>query len=182
MEVEHEVGEGALEAGTLAEVDDEAGAGDLGGAVEVEDAEGLAELPVGLGGEVEGGDFAPGFFEAVAVLVLADRDVVLGEVGQGLEDGAEAVVGLGGGGLEGVDLGLELAGLLGLGGGVGAGAAELGDLLGELVALGLEGLELGDGVATGAVDGGEVAEGDGGVGATGTQFLFNQGQIGPHER
>ncbi len=33
-----------------AEVDDEAGAGDLGGAVEVEDAEGLAELPVGLGG------------------------------------------------------------------------------------------------------------------------------------
>ena len=62
VEVEHEVGEGAFEAGTLAEVDDEAGAGDLGGALEVEDAEGLAELPVGLGGEVEGGDLAPGFF------------------------------------------------------------------------------------------------------------------------
>ena len=54
VEVEHEVGEGALEAGSLAVVDDEAGAGDLGGALEVEDAEALAELPVGEGGEVEG--------------------------------------------------------------------------------------------------------------------------------
>lgn len=51
-----------------------------------------------------------------------------------------------------------------------------------LIAFSLEGLELGDGVAAGAVDGGKVAEGDGGIGATGTQFLFNQGQIGPDER
>ena len=42
VEVEHEVGEGAFEARSLAEVDDEAGAGDLCGAVEVEDAEGFA--------------------------------------------------------------------------------------------------------------------------------------------
>ena len=42
VEVEHEVGEGALESCSLAEVDDEAGAGDFGGAVEVEDAEGFA--------------------------------------------------------------------------------------------------------------------------------------------
>ncbi len=42
VEVEHEVGEGALEAGSLTVVDDEAGAGDFGGAVEVEDAEGFA--------------------------------------------------------------------------------------------------------------------------------------------
>ena len=113
------------------------------------------------------------------MLVLADGDGVLGEVGDGLHDGAEAVVGLGGGGFEGVDLGFELAGLVGQGGGVGAVAAELGEVLGELVALGFEGLELGDGVAAGAVDGGEVAEGDGGVGATGTELLFNQGQIRP---
>ena len=61
VEVEHEVGEGALEACSRAEVDDEAGAGDFGGAVEVEDVEGLAELPVGLGGEVEGRAWCPRF-------------------------------------------------------------------------------------------------------------------------
>ena len=42
VEVEHEVGKGAFEAGALSELDDEAGAGDFGGTVEVEDAEGFA--------------------------------------------------------------------------------------------------------------------------------------------
>ncbi len=42
VEVEHEVGEGTLETGSLAVVDDEAGAGDFCGAVEVEDAQGFA--------------------------------------------------------------------------------------------------------------------------------------------
>jgi hypothetical protein len=42
VEIEHEVGEGTFEARSLAEVDDEAGAGDLGGAVEVKDAESFA--------------------------------------------------------------------------------------------------------------------------------------------
>jgi hypothetical protein len=42
VEVEHEVGEGAFEAGSLPEVDDEAGTGDLCGAIEVEDAKGFA--------------------------------------------------------------------------------------------------------------------------------------------
>ena len=106
VEVEHEVGEGALEPGTLAEVDDEAGAGDLGGAVEVEDAEGFAELPVGLGGEVEGGGSAPDLLFDVVGFGAADGDVVLWKVGQGLEDIAEAVVCGGGSGFEGFDLGL----------------------------------------------------------------------------
>ena len=42
VEIEHEVGEGAFKAGSLAKVDDEAGAGDFCGAVEVEDAESFA--------------------------------------------------------------------------------------------------------------------------------------------
>ena len=107
MQVEHEVGEGALEARSLPEVDDEAGAGDLGGAVEVEDAEGLAQFPVGLGGEVEGGLLAPGFFDAVVVLILPTGTSSCGQVGQGLHHLAQALVGGGGGGFEGFDFGLE---------------------------------------------------------------------------
>ena len=71
--------------------------------------------------------------------------------------------------------------MLGDGGGVGAGLAEPGDLFGELVALSLEGFDLGDGIATLAIDGGEVSEGDGGVHAAGAQFFLYDGQVGPDE-
>jgi hypothetical protein len=104
VEVEHEVGEGALEAGALAVVDDEAGAGDFGGALEVEDAEALADLPVGECGEGEGGRRAPDFFDGVVVLGGADGDGGLGQVGDGLEDGAELVVGGRRGGFENLGL------------------------------------------------------------------------------
>jgi hypothetical protein len=93
VDVKHEVGEGAFEACSLAEVDDEAGARDLCGAVEVEDAEGFAQLPVGFWGEVELWLFAPDFLFAVAVFVLADGNAVLGKVGQGLHDLAQTLIG-----------------------------------------------------------------------------------------
>ncbi len=48
--------------------------------------------------------------------------------------------------------------LLGGSGGVAASFAQLLDLGGELVSLGLEGLETGDGLAASAVDGGEVGQ------------------------
>ena len=66
VEVEHEGGEGSLEAGALAEVDGEAGAGDFGGAFEVEDAEGLADLPVRAWGEGEGRWGAPDFLTTLS--------------------------------------------------------------------------------------------------------------------
>ena len=181
VEVEHEVGEGALEAGSGAVVDDEAGAGDFCGAVEVEDAEGLADLPVGLGGEVEGGLGAPGLLFAVGVLVATYGDAVLWEIRDGLEDGLEALVCCGGVGFEFVGLGLEGSGLLGWGGCVGSGLAETCDLFGEFVALGFEGFDLGDGFAALAVDGGEVAEDCNGVHASGAQFFLYKGQVGPDE-
>src|SRR3954463_6918467 len=95
VEVEHEVGEGALKACTGTEVEDEAGAGDLGGAIKVQDVQGFTELPVGPGGEVEGGLNAPGFFFAVGVLVATHGDRVLGQIGDGLEDVAETIVSAG---------------------------------------------------------------------------------------
>ena len=51
-----------------AQVDDEAGAAQLGGALEVEDAEGLAEFPVRLGLEIELPLFAPGLYGDVVML------------------------------------------------------------------------------------------------------------------
>ena len=137
---------------------------------------------MGFGGEVELRLLAPGLFLAIAVLVLADGDGVLGQVGQRLHDLAQTVVGGGCGCFERLHLGLECAGLLGLGGGVRAFAAELRDLFGELVALGLQGLDLRDGLAPLAVDGGEISERDGGIHAPGAQFFFDKGQIGPHKR
>ena len=116
VQVEHELREGAFEAGAGADVDDEAGAGDLGGALEVEDAERLAELPVGLGREGEGAGLAPGFDQQIVLLRGARRDVVGGEVGEGFEDGAEFGVEFGGGGFEGLGAGLQRGGLLADGG------------------------------------------------------------------
>ncbi len=134
---------------------------------------------MGLGREVEGGFGAPELFFAVAVFVGADGDGVLREVGERLHDFAKTLVGCHGYGFEGFDFGFEGPGALGLRGGVGAGFAEAGDLFGEFVALGLEGFDLGDRVAALAVDGGEVGEDDGGVHATGAEFFFDKGQIGP---
>jgi hypothetical protein len=179
VEVEHEVGECALEACSLAEVNDEAGAGDLCRAVEVEDAESFAQFPVGLRSEGEGGLIAPDFFFAIAVLVLADGNAVLGEVRKRLHHFAQTFVQGHGYGFERLHLGLQGACLLGLGGCVGAFAAQRCDLFGELVALGLQGFELRDGVAAFAVHGAEVAKCGSRVHATGAQFFFYKGEVRP---
>ncbi len=181
VEIEHEVGEGALEARSGAVVDDETGAGDFSGPVEVEDVEVFAEIPVRFRGEVEGGLSAPGFLLAVGMFVGADGNGVLGEVWDGLEDGLEAFVCCGGPGFEFIHLRFKSPGLLGLSGGIGSGFAEAGDLFGELIALGLEGFDLGDGFAALAIDRGEVSEDDGGVHAPGAQFFLYNGQVGPDE-
>ena len=90
---------------------------------------------------------------------------------------------IGGGGccFERLHLSFEGAGLLGLSGCVCACAAEFGDLFGELVALGLQGLKLRDGLAPFAVDRGKVTQRGGGIYAPGAQFFLNKGQIAPHK-
>ena len=110
VQVEHEADEGALEAGACAHVDGEARAGELGGALEVENAEGFAELPVGLGGEVEGGIFAPGFDGDVVGFGCAGGDFVAGEVGNAGERQAHLLVESGGGLVELVEAIFEGAG------------------------------------------------------------------------
>ena len=70
-----------------AEGDGEAGAGELGAALEVEDAELRPEVPVRLGGEVEGARGADRPLAAVGGLVLPHRHALVGEVRQAVLDG-----------------------------------------------------------------------------------------------
>ncbi len=59
VHVEHEVDERALQFGPQVPVEREAGAGDFGGALQVEDAQILAQVPVRLGFEIELGRLRP---------------------------------------------------------------------------------------------------------------------------
>lgn len=90
--IEHEVDEGAFEFGAEAGIDSEAGAGDFGGAFEVEYAEGGAEIPVGLGGEIEAGDLAAFMDFGVVGGGAALGDRAVGEVGDAGEEVVETGV------------------------------------------------------------------------------------------
>jgi hypothetical protein len=116
------------------------------------------------------------------VLVLAHGHAVLGQVGQGLHEFAQTFIGGGGGCFERLHLCLECAGLLGLRGGVCACSAEFGDLFGQLVALRLQGFNLGNGLAAFAVYRGKITKRGGGIHAPGAQFFLYQGQIAPYKR
>ncbi len=177
MEVEHEVGEGAFEAGAGAEMHDEAGAGNFGGALEVEDAQGFADLPMGFRGEGKVRDFAPGHFTDVVVLGAADGDAVLGQVGQGFEQGTEPEVERGGSGFERVGPGFQVGRLGADRRGVGAGTLEAAELLGERVALRFQGLGFGDRGAAVGVELGKTLD-QGGVCSAGAKFFRDKREIG----
>ena len=99
---------------------------------------------MGLGREVELRGLAPGLFELVGVLVGADGDGVVGQVGNLLRSARDLEIGFDCAGLEGGDAVFEGGGLERYGGDVLALALEATDLLREGVALGLEGLDLSD--------------------------------------
>ena len=147
VEVEHEVDQRPLEQGPGPEVDREAGAGELGAAFEIQDAERRPEVPVGLGWKVEGARGAHRALAAVGGLVLAHRDAVVRQVGQGVLDGQQ----LGLDRLEApfdlLDAPLELAHGGDLGRGVAAALLDLADGPAGLVALALEVLDLDQGRA-----------------------------------
>ncbi len=133
----------------------------------------------GLGAKSKSGFSPQTFSSRLSCSSLPTGTLSCGEVGQGLHDLAQALVGGGCGLFEGVYLGLQSAGPLGLGGGVGAFAPQLCNLFGQLVSLGLQGFDLGNGIATFAVDGCEVTQCDGRVHAARAQFFLYQGQVRP---
>ena len=112
----------------------------------------------GLAGKSNCVGCAPGLFELVGVLVLADGDGVVGQVGKLLEECSHLEIGFDCAGLEGGDAVFEGGRLECYGGRVFAFAFEATDLLRESVALGLEGLDLSDSGAACGVELGEICE------------------------
>ena len=127
--VEHEADEGSFEAGTCAHVDGEARTAELGGALEVEDAELFAEFPVRFGSEIEVRLFAPGLDGDVVFFGLAGGDFVARQVGDAGEGEAHLLVECGRGLVEFVELVFQGAGLVHHRCGVFAFALEGGHLL-----------------------------------------------------
>src|SRR6185436_17780244 len=82
VEVEHQRDERPLEPRAGAEVGGEARAGELGAALEVEDAEPRSEVPVRLRREVEARRLADDALDAVGALVGAHRHALVRQVGQ----------------------------------------------------------------------------------------------------
>ena len=82
VDVEHEGGEGPLEPRSRARQQREASSGNLRGALEVQDPECLAELPVRPGLEVEAPGLSPSSRLGVRLLVGADGDALVREIRQ----------------------------------------------------------------------------------------------------
>ncbi len=183
MRIEHEADESALEARPGAHVDGEASTRELGGALKVENAEGFADLPMSFWRKVELLPLAPGFDGFVVGFGQAGGNFVAREVGNSGEGLPQLLVELDGGLVERVEFFLELAGfVLDCGGFVFfAGLHERADLLAELVAAGLALLGKRDGFAAATIESAKIAEESGGIGATRTEFFFNQFEVGTDE-
>jgi hypothetical protein len=115
VEVQHEVDQRPFKPSALAHEDEEAGAGELCAPGQVNDAQALPQLPVGLGNKVEGGHVAQGANHDIVLFTLAVGHVRLRDVGQFEKQGAK--------------LGLDLIVLL----------VEVGNLLAHLSHLGYKG-------------------------------------------
>ena len=168
VEVEHEGDERPLELGAGAEGGGEAGAGHLGAALEVEDAEGRPEVPVRPGGRRRRRGGSPTTRSTrLAVGVGAAGEARVGEVGEGGFEVGEDGLGLGEAGLAGADVVLEP----GHGGDLGRGVAplllELTDRAAGLVAPALEVLDLDQAGAALGVEGEPAVERLGGGAAGG---------------
>ena len=153
VRVEEEVLQGAVERGAGAREHGEAGAGELGAAVEVQDASLGTQVPVGLGLKALGGKVA-GLAHATAfrvlVLVLTHRRGLAGDVGDARHEVGDLGVELGAALGQPLDLLVHLAhGLLGSLGLLALALLHEGaDLLGLGVTRGLELLDLRDDGAT----------------------------------
>ena len=166
--IQHEGDERALETGAGAAEHIEAALDQLHAALEIDDVQGRPQIPMGLRFEALGGEIAgraPAAHLGIVVLVLAHRRGDVHHVRNGEHERVHGGLGLGAGIAQGGELLVDLAdGLLGGVGLVGLALAhERADLLRKLVALGLQGLLLGDDLAALHIKGGELLRVEGGV-------------------
>ena len=83
VHVQHEVDQGPFQAGPRSRIEVEPGSGDLGGAFQVQNAQVRPQVPVGTGLKVEFGLAAVDPDFDVGGGVGADRNAVVGKIGQG---------------------------------------------------------------------------------------------------
>src|SRR5205814_2499688 len=100
VEVEHEIGQRALEPGPETVIHRKPRSRDFGGSLKIQDAERRAQVPVSLGFEVELPRLAPASYLLVVLGPTAHRDACGRYVGNVLQELAKA-------GLGGLDLGVE---------------------------------------------------------------------------
>ncbi len=144
VQVEHEGDQSPLEPRRGSPVDGETRPGDLGGALEIEDAQRRSEVPVGLGLEGKPPRLADLPLDPVRGLVPSARHRLVRQVGEAKLDRGERRLELPQPALEPVDARLELAHRRHLRAGVAAFGLDGSDRLGGLVAPALELLDLGD--------------------------------------
>ncbi len=179
MAVEHEADQRPLQPRSSAHVDGEPGSAQLGRALQIENAQRLAQLPVRLGLEVEGGLFAPSLDGDVVGLATAGGNFVASEVGNAGQ-GVAHLFDQGGGALvQLVQLVFQRAGLVHDGRRVAALFLERAHLLAQFIAARLELLGQGDGLAAALIEGAKSTQQRGGVGPASAQFFFNKFQVSP---
>ena len=139
----------------------------------------FAELPVGLGGEIEVRLVAPGLDGDVVFFGFAGGDFVAREVGDAGEGEAHLLVERGGSLIEFVELVLEGARLVHQLSGIFAFALEGADLLREFVAARFELFGGRDGFAACLIQLAEIAQECGRIGAASTEFFFHNFQVAP---
>jgi len=162
VQIEHELDQGALEARAGADEQREPGARHARGALEIEESEGFAEGHMVPGLEVEGGFLPPLAHHDIGRGIVANRHALVGQIGNRQQQGALLLLDLPDRGVERRDLLAHLAGLALDFRGVLAGLLQGADFFGDLLALVLQAVALGDGGATALVElqhGGEIHRG-----------------------
>src|SRR5690606_7637650 len=81
MEVDHEINKSSLEPSPGPTIDDKAGAGELGGAFKIQDAEVFPEVPVGFRLEIEIANRPPSTHLPVLLLGSAHGALLVREIG-----------------------------------------------------------------------------------------------------
>ena len=160
VQVEHEIDEGALEAGARAGVDGEPRPGDLRGPLEVEDPEAGSDLPVRQRLEVELPWLAPAAHLDVVLRGFPPRHALVRDVRDGQEPLLEGRIDRGHLRVELLDPIAEPPHLVDERRGVLLVLLEGGDLLGSLVAPGLQRLDLAQHLAARFVEAVEFVEAD----------------------
>ena len=180
VQVEHEADERALEARPGALHEDEAGPRDLHGPLEVDHVQLLGHVPVGQGGEVEGGDGTVRANLDVVGIGVALGDRLVRHVGDDLE--GLVAISLGGGHLafHALDAVAQFTHLRHDGRHVLTGLLALRNALGDAILLGFQSFHLGQGLAAALVCF-EHAVHDGGVGAASGELIPDLVGLGADE-